>query len=399
MKDEAEARFPDFVKRQPCPCGGKTFRDLSEELRQQLLETPPQIVQIETDDPNEARDLFVRLQAGMPLNSQEKRDAWPGQFTDFILGLGGKSGLAKYPGHSFFNDLMKASRTRDRGKFRQLAAQLSMLFLTRRDGGVFCDINADATDSYYYENLGFDTGSADARRLFAVLDRDRLGEHSLARSPYGPGLAYSCIAKPDSDVADAVARALGILAPDSLAHPPSATDAARADLRADNAPTQQVGTAAEGALLKDGSYFIGAGGALMHIVGSAHACGHQAPSQRRGHSDQVRPHYSRPHSGARCRAPHLARAGSRSALAGRPAHAAYCLQLLPAEFRSDQPHDDHDDRRRRDRPICSRIQSIPGVPKKSRPGAATHPVTPRQGLCPLRGFSIPPRQQSRAGRV
>jgi hypothetical protein len=32
-------------------------------------------------DPNEARDLFVRLQAGMPLNSQEKRDAWPGQFT------------------------------------------------------------------------------------------------------------------------------------------------------------------------------------------------------------------------------------------------------------------------------------------------------------------------------
>jgi hypothetical protein len=60
------------------------------------------IVCIETHDPNEARDLFVRLQAGLPLTSQEKRDSWPGQFTDFVLRLAGKPGLTRYPGVDFF---------------------------------------------------------------------------------------------------------------------------------------------------------------------------------------------------------------------------------------------------------------------------------------------------------
>src|SRR2546422_396068 len=95
VKDEAEARFPDFVKRQPCPWGGKLFSDLDATMKEDFLKTSLRIVQIETHDGNEARDLFVRLQAGMPLNSQEKRDAWPGQFTDFILRLGGKAGLAR----------------------------------------------------------------------------------------------------------------------------------------------------------------------------------------------------------------------------------------------------------------------------------------------------------------
>lgn len=118
----------------------------------------------------------------MPLNSQEKRDAWPGQFTDFVLRLGGKSGLAKYPGHDFFNDLMKARKTQDRGKFRQLAAQLAMLFFTHRSTGSFRDINAPAIDDYYYENLGFDSTSAETSRLFSVLDKLCLLLHDQKRS-------------------------------------------------------------------------------------------------------------------------------------------------------------------------------------------------------------------------
>src|SRR6266513_445631 len=108
VKDEAEARFPDFITKQPCPWGGKIFADLAPGMKEELLKTTLRIVQIQTHDGNEARDLFVRLQAGMPLNSQEKRDAWPGQFTDFFLRLGGKTGLAKYPGHDFFNVLLRA---------------------------------------------------------------------------------------------------------------------------------------------------------------------------------------------------------------------------------------------------------------------------------------------------
>ena len=173
VKDAAEARFPDFIKRQPCPWAQSTFHDLSNEIKTKFLDTPLRIVQIETDDSNEARDLFVRLQSGMPLNSQEKRDAWPGQFTDFILRLGGKPGLDRYPGHDFFNILMGAQRVQDRGKFRQLAAQIAVLYFTRRSSNSdsFCDIKAEAIDDFYYENLGFDANASDTKRLLDIYDK------------------------------------------------------------------------------------------------------------------------------------------------------------------------------------------------------------------------------------
>lgn len=65
---------------------------------------------------------------------------------------------------------MKARRTKDHGKFRQLAAQIALLFFTHRDNGSFRDINAAAIDDFYYENLGFDAGAPNAKRLTEVLD-------------------------------------------------------------------------------------------------------------------------------------------------------------------------------------------------------------------------------------
>jgi 5-methylcytosine-specific restriction endonuclease McrA len=173
VKDEAEARFPDFIKRAPCAWGGKAFDDLDARVKEAFLATSLRVVKIETDDSNEARDLFVRLQAGMPLNSQEKRDAWPGQFTDYILRLAGKPGLARYPGNDFFNVLMRAQKGSDRGKFRQLAAQIAMLYFTRHEKGdsTFCDINSPAIDDFYYENLGFNSGSELAGRLVQIFDK------------------------------------------------------------------------------------------------------------------------------------------------------------------------------------------------------------------------------------
>lgn len=170
VSDAADARFPEFIKQQPCPWGGRRFEELPRELQDQLLNTELQIVKIETHDPNQARDLFVRLQAGMPLNSQEKRDAWPGQFTDYVLKLGGKPGLVRYPGHDFFSVVMRAQQAKDRGKFRQLAAQIAMLFLKRRETGAYTDINAQAIDDFYYEHLAFDAESTPARRLISILD-------------------------------------------------------------------------------------------------------------------------------------------------------------------------------------------------------------------------------------
>jgi hypothetical protein len=169
IADEEEAQFPSFIKDIPCPWGGKLFDQLPPDFQKQMLETPLSIMEIETDIPNEARDLFIRLQAGMPLNPQEKRDAWPGNFTEYILRLGGKALVAKYPGHNFFKIVMKA-KDRNRGEFRQLAAQMAMLYLTRAETGRISEISGEAIDAFYHKHLDFDAGQPNAKRLSQVLD-------------------------------------------------------------------------------------------------------------------------------------------------------------------------------------------------------------------------------------
>jgi hypothetical protein len=169
VNDNDEAQFPTFIQEEDCPWGGKRFDELTPQLKGQMLNTPLAVVLIETDVPNEARDLFIRLQAGMPLNSQEKRDAWPGNFTEYILRLGGKALIARYPGHEFFTKVMKAN-SKNRGEFRQLAAQMVMLYLTRTEFGKLCDTKKDEIDSFYHKHLDFDLGSPEAKRFSQILD-------------------------------------------------------------------------------------------------------------------------------------------------------------------------------------------------------------------------------------
>lgn len=172
IADEREARFPNFLKDQPCPWGGKDFQSLPSDLQVQFLGTELSVVEVTTSDPNEARDLFIRLQAGLPLNAQEKRDAWPGGFSEFVLRIGGKPEIARYPGNDFFRRLMGARPGKGRGKFRQFAAQIAMLFLAKRQSGGerLTDVNARAIDEFYYRNLDFSPSSPDAKRLFVILD-------------------------------------------------------------------------------------------------------------------------------------------------------------------------------------------------------------------------------------
>ncbi len=168
---DTKARFPEFIKRLPCPWAKQDFSSLSAELQNQFLQTQLNVAFITTDNKDESRDLFVRLQAGLPLTPQEKRDAWPGQFTDFVLSLGGKPELSRYPGHDFFTKLMGARSTKDRGKFRQVAAQIAMLFLTRRWDNEVCDIKAASIDDFYYQHIDFDRTEADAQRLESILSK------------------------------------------------------------------------------------------------------------------------------------------------------------------------------------------------------------------------------------
>nr|WP_272916577.1 DUF262 domain-containing protein [Tsuneonella aeria] len=173
VADAETAKFPSFLRDQPCPWANKNFDALSDDLKKSFLETTIPVARIETKDANEVRDLFVRLQGGVPLSAQERRDALPGNFTDFILRLGGKPEIARYPGHDFFVRSLGMKPGQDRGKTRQLAAQIAVLFFNRRAKGAdsYCDINAAAVDDFYYQNLDFQQESEDAARLLAILDK------------------------------------------------------------------------------------------------------------------------------------------------------------------------------------------------------------------------------------
>ena len=140
------------------------------ELKTKFTETNLPIIRIETDNSNEARDLFIRLQAGLPLSPQEKRDAWPGGFTEFVLRCGGKSEITRHPGHDFFRKLIGGNSATSRGKARQLCAQMAMLFIEKRKDASWIDIGAQSVDDYYYKNLDFDPNSKVAERFKKALD-------------------------------------------------------------------------------------------------------------------------------------------------------------------------------------------------------------------------------------
>ena len=185
--DDDAARFPRILRERPCPWGGKYFQQLSDEYQEMLLNSQIPVAKIVSDDEDEVRDLFVRLQAGKPLDGQEVRDAYPGEFNEFILKMGGKPTLIGFPGHDFFKLVGGLGRKgSNRVKARVLAAQITMLFLERRRGDAnrFVDITNTALDNYYHRNLGFDSTSLDCERLHQILDK----LHSLFASGRRPPL-------------------------------------------------------------------------------------------------------------------------------------------------------------------------------------------------------------------
>lgn len=172
VSDDKKAKFPKFLKEQPCPWGGKSIFELSEAMRQDFFKIELPVAIVETEQENEVRDLFVRLQSGLPLNAQETRDSWPGEFTDFILWLGGKPIIPRYPGHKFFRDILRMKPDGDRGTTRQLAAQLALIQIHRRESKYreFPDINAQAITDFYYQHVDFDKTGEAGRRLIQILD-------------------------------------------------------------------------------------------------------------------------------------------------------------------------------------------------------------------------------------
>ena len=90
-----------------------------------------------------------------------------------------------------------------------------------------------------------------------------LGEHGQRRGIYGPGLSYTCQARPDDGPLEDCLTAALLRLPASI-FTASASPANDPD---DDMSIVRPGTAAEGATIKEGSFVVGKAGVLMQVVG------------------------------------------------------------------------------------------------------------------------------------
>lgn len=164
--------FPSFFNDEPCEWGGKKYSELSTDLMKTFRNHPVVVYEIDTDNKNKIRDLFIRLQGGTPLTPQDKRDIWPGNFTEFVLNVGGKARVKKWVGHPLFT---KVSRTSDESRRRHLVAQAFMLYWSIKKDMKFCDIKSRNLDYFYHSQVGFDRNSRDVQRFMKICDK--LYEH------------------------------------------------------------------------------------------------------------------------------------------------------------------------------------------------------------------------------
>ncbi len=159
---------------------GQAYDTLSEVDSKRLRETELLVVEMVADHPNEVRDLFIRLQAGTPLTAQEKRDAWPGDFTNFIIRHAGKPGHTQSHPKPFFSICKKAKALSvDDGahyvdglaETRKFFAGLAMTIICRQRAGVdFVDLKGTTINDFYIANLVLDATDEAALRVERVLD-------------------------------------------------------------------------------------------------------------------------------------------------------------------------------------------------------------------------------------
>jgi len=165
------------------PWAGKRFDELAPEHQASLLAQPLSIIEMREDAPNEARDLFIRLQAGTPLTAQQKRDAWPGDFTTFVIRHAGKEEHPDSRPKPFFALVSRGKAKKinvdagdddyvdGRADTRKFFAGLAMTIMRRQRSGVdFVDLKGKSINELYRENLTLPPEDVAAVRVVRVLD-------------------------------------------------------------------------------------------------------------------------------------------------------------------------------------------------------------------------------------
>lgn len=156
--DFKEDKFPlskDAEKIDEEEIKGKKFSELSLSLKQKFDSANIDIVIIsEPESQDEIRDMFLRLQQGVTLKAQERRNAMPGKMRDFIENLSN---------HNIFE---KVDYKNIRFTYQQTAAQITLLEIT---GGP-TDVKSTMLDRMYLQYKDFDNNSTIARKIYKILD-------------------------------------------------------------------------------------------------------------------------------------------------------------------------------------------------------------------------------------
>ena len=139
-------------------CAGKSFDGLHSNIQSIFEDFTVDVVivqnAIQTENEDEVRDMFLRLQNGTILKAQEKRNAMPGQMRDFIK---------KLAMHKLFESCKFTNR---RYTFDHLAAQLTCLEIHSCKTSVKdADLNR-----MYDSNRIFDENGKIAKKVKRVLD-------------------------------------------------------------------------------------------------------------------------------------------------------------------------------------------------------------------------------------
>ena len=183
-KGDDKNMFPQFLHDVPCEWAGKRYGALLSAEKDKFKSMKVPVVEVVCKD-NAAKDMFIRLQGGKPLESQEIRDAWPGQVCELVLRIGGKPRLGQdYRGHPFF-DLAGGKDVQK----RELVARLLMLFRSRKgeNASRFLDVGGENIDKFYRESGDdLELNSPLLRRFQDIL---ALLHQRFVRSGSGPKLA------------------------------------------------------------------------------------------------------------------------------------------------------------------------------------------------------------------
>ena len=151
---DPRSKFPMFLRDMDTPWANLGFARLDPLHQRAIKDFKLSIVEIEEVNADVIRDLFVRLQSGSYLTDQERRDAYPGGFCEFVYSLGGKQGV---PGgwHPFFDAPAVKSIKPNTPKSREFAAQLAMTLINMRETGRFSDVGSVQLDEFYYDHISF----------------------------------------------------------------------------------------------------------------------------------------------------------------------------------------------------------------------------------------------------